>query len=85
MLNKRFLDVFVLLFAGLVMPVTITIEEIPIFLGFVNDVDRHFEAGVLEFDNEVDKNFIFCLRNRKLFTDFPEFLGHPVSDYRHVF
>ena len=85
MLLVALFDLVKLVFAGFVFAEGLRIKKVAIILILVDDVEGHFEVGILEFDDEVDKYFIFHLSYGKIFSAFPELLGHPVSNNRHIF
>ena len=78
------LDVVELLLAGLVGLECVFIEEIPELFRFLEDVECHFEGGVLELDDEVDEQLVLVLPNREFPSNLPELLRHPVGDNRDV-
>jgi len=80
-----FFDLVELVFTGLILVEGDWIEEVAVLLVFVDDVEGHFEVGVLELDDEVDKNLVFHLRDGKVLPTFPEFFSHPVGYNSHIF
>lgn len=79
-----FFDLIELLFTGFILCQSELVEKIAVGLVFVDDVEGHLEIGVLELDDEVHKNLVFHLGDRKVLPALPELLCHPVSNNSHI-
>lgn len=85
MFDVCFFDILELLLTWLVAVESGGVEEIFIVLWFFEDIQGHFEGGVLELDDEIDEDLVFDLSNRELFSYSPELFGHPVRNNSHIF
>lgn len=85
MLHVALLQVVELLLAGLVGQPGCFRKEVTELIRSLEDVEGHLEGGVLELDDEVDKELVLVLSDRELLPDAPKLLGYPVCQYGHVF
>lgn len=70
--------------AGFVFIEADRVEEIPVVLVLVDDVQGHLQIRKLKLNDKVDENLVFHLSNCEVLPTLPELFGHPVGNDGHI-